>query len=117
MRDFKIIVPNDRKEANWNMDIDIIHGFPVYVPYERNTQDQRATLAAYTVKGTIPGMPNAGIDWSSLYNQGATVTDLDNAIKQNIQEKAGIPGSATQSYIPLYVKDEDGIHVAIFQAS
>ena len=117
MRDLKIIVPEDRTTSSWNMDIDVIDGVPTYLPYERNTQDQRAALAAYTVKGTIPGLPNAGVDWSLLYNQGATVVDIDNSIKQNIQNNAAVVGTASQSYKPIYTKDDDGIHVAIYQTS
>lgn len=117
MRDLKIIVPEDRTKVDWNMDIDIIDGFPSFVSYERNTQDQRAALAVYTVKGTIPGMPDVGVDWSLLYNQGATVIDIDNEVKQNIQNKAAVVGTATQTYIPIYTSDETGIHVAVYQAS
>lgn len=117
MRDIKIIVPEDRTKAGWNMDIDVINGYPVFLDYERNTQDQRAALAAYTVKGSIPGKPNVGVDWSLLYNQGATIVDIDNEIKRNIQEKASVVGTATQAYIPIYTKDDDGIHVAVYQSS
>lgn len=117
MRDLKIIVPEDRDAAGWSMDIDIIDGYPTLLEYERQTQDQRAALATYTVKGTIPGKPDVGVDWSLLYNQGATVIDIDNEIKQNIQTKAAVVGTATQSYIPIYTKDDSGVHVAIYQAS
>lgn len=117
MRDLKIIVPDDRDTASWNMDIDVVDGFPSFVDMERNTQDQRAALAAYTVKGTIPGMKDIGVDWTLLYNQGATIIDVDNEIKRSIQEHAAIPGTATQTYIPIYTKDESGVHVAIYQSS
>lgn len=116
MRDLKIIVPNDRQNSGWNMDIDVVNGYPVFVPYERNTQDQRAALSAYTVKGTIPGRPDSGVDWTQLYAQNATVLDIDNAIKQNIQSNAGVPGTATQAYLPVYTKDDSGIHVVIYQS-
>lgn len=116
MRDLKIIVPQDRTKEAWNMDIDVIQGFPVFVDNVRNTQDQRAALAAYMVKGTVPGKADIGIDWSLLYNQNATVLDIDNAIKQNIQKNAGTPSTANQSYLPLYTKDEKGIHVVIYQS-
>ena len=45
MRDVRIITPTDRTKAKWVMDIYIVNGFPVYVKYERKTQDQRAALA------------------------------------------------------------------------
>lgn len=117
MRDFRIIVPEDRTKAEWTMDIDIIDGYPVLLPYERNTQDQRAALATYYVKGTVPGMPDEGIQWSQMYTQGSTIISLDNAIKQNIQSKAGVPGTATQTYLPIYTKDDEGIHACIYQSS
>lgn len=117
MRDLKIIVPENRDIVDWDLDIDVIDGFPVFLEYERQTQDQRAAVATYTVKGTIPGKPDVGVDWSLLYNHGATVIDIDNEIKQNIQSKASVVGTATQSYIPIYTKDDSGIHVAIYQAS
>lgn len=117
MRDLYLHVPGNPEETSWNMDIDVIDGFPRLVPAERNTQDQRAALATYTVKGTIPGKADEGIDWGLLYNQGATILDIDNSIKQNIQQKAAIPGTATQTYIPIYTKDESGMHAVIYQAS
>lgn len=117
MRDLKIIVPTDPAKETWNMDIDVVNGVPSLMDYPRNTQDQRAAISAYMVKGTIPGKPNTGIDWSLLYMQNATILDVDNAIKRNIQNNAGTPGTATQVYMPVYTKDEKGIHVAVYQSS
>lgn len=117
MRDLKIIVPKDKQNADWSMDIDVINGYPTLVPYERNTQDQRAVLSAYTVKGTIPGMPTEGVDWSLLYMQNASILNIDNEIKQNIQKNAAVVGTATQTYMPIYSQDDKGIHVGIYQSS
>ena len=64
-------MPQDPTQTNWRLDIDIIDGFPKLVPFERNTQDQRAAISAYTFKGTIPGKPDIGIDWSTdTYDAG-----------------------------------------------
>ena len=52
-----------------------------------------------------------------LFRSGATVIDLDNSIKKAIQEKASVIGTANQNYIPIYTKDSEGIHVAIYQSS
>ena len=114
MRDCKIIVPTSPSEE-WTFDLDIINGCPAYVASDRNTQDQRAAISAYTVKGTIPGKPDIGIDWSKLLEQGATVLDIDNQIKQDISENAAIPSIATNSYVPIYRTDKNGIHVGIIQ--
>lgn len=115
MRDIRIITPIDREEQKWSMDIDIINGYPVYVPEERNTQDQRAAVSAYMVKGAVPGMPEIGIDWSALYEQNATILNIDNSIRQNIQKNATTLNTGSQSYIPVYTQDTEGVHVGICQ--
>lgn len=117
MRDLYLLTPIDREKASWYLDIDIIDGVPRHVPYERNTQDQRAAIAAYTVRGSIPGKPDVGVDWSALYMQDATVLDIDNEIKQNMQKYAATGGTASQQYMPLYLRDKDGVHVVVCQAS
>lgn len=114
MRDFKIITPLAPDE-NWVLDLDFIDGVPAYVPEDRNTQDQRAAISAYIMKGTIPGKPNVGVDWPALYKQDATILDVDNQIKQNIQKNAAIPSIPSSSYMPVYKTDKDGIHVGIMQ--
>ena len=116
MRDVRLIVPSD-PDAEWNLDIDVVKGTPVYLQYPRNTQDQRAALAAYMVRGSIPGMPDTGVDWTSLYQQNTSILNIDNTIKQNIQNYAGTPGTATQTYTPVYTKDDQGIHAIIYQSS
>ena len=114
MRDLKIITPVG--PADWCLDFDIINGQPEFVQYERNTQDQRAALAAYTVRGTIPGMPNVGIGWGGLYDgDDETLITIDNEIKQAIQQYAGIPDGPNSNYIPLYKSTEDGIQLHILQ--
>ena len=112
MRDVKLIVPTN-KEDNWNIDIDIVNGFPVLLPYAQNNADQRAVLSAYIIKGTIPGVPNSGIDWSGLYTQDVSLINIDNDIKQKITQNVGSGISIEGQYIPLYDKDDDGIHVSI----
>lgn len=115
MRDLKLIVPDDPSQQ-WNLDFDIIDGYPVFLPYERNSQDQRAALSAYMVKGTIPGMPNEGINWAGIYEQSdETLVTIDNEIKQNIRNKAFVANSISTMYVPAYDITEDGIKLAIYQ--
>lgn len=116
MRDIRIITPVDREKESWVMDIDIVNGFPVYVQEERNTQDQRAALATYMTKGTIPGMPDVGVDWSALYQQNATILNIDNEIRQNIQRFATPVNPSSQTYMPVYTATKDGIQVGIYQS-
>lgn len=117
MRDLMLIMPREPAQAAWRLDIDIIDGFPKLVPFERNTQDQRAAVSAYMFRGTIPGKPNVGIDWSGLYsNKDETLVNIDNEIKQFIQENAAIPEGPNSSYIPTYETDKEGhINITIYQ--
>ena len=117
MRDLMLITPTDPTDTSWRMDFDIVNGFPRFVPYERNTQDQRAAVSAYTFRGTIPGKPDIGIDWSGLYsNDDETLVNIDNEIKQAIQQNAAIPEGPNATYVPIYESDEEGhIGISIYQ--
>jgi hypothetical protein len=112
-----LIMPKDRTEEHWCLDIDIINGMPKLVPFERNTQDQRAAVSAYTFQGTIPGKPDIGINWEGLYSGNEeTLVDVDNAIKQAIQDNAGIPEGPNGTYVPTYKTTEEGaISITIYQ--
>lgn len=106
MRDVIVIYPLDSEDTSWNLDIDIVDGYPRYVPEEQNTQDQRASLAALQAKGTIPGMPERGINWGELLDNKETIIQVDNEIKAAIDENAGNEG--VKQYLPIYNEDENG---------
>lgn len=115
MRDLRLIVPIDRS-VGWTLDFDIINGVPQFVQYERNTQDQRAALAAYTLLGSIPGKPNIGINWGGLYSQSNdTLVNIDNEIKQAIQEYTAVPDDPTGQYVPVYNNEDGAIQLSIMQ--
>ena len=114
MRDFKLITSVDN---SFSLDIDIVDGQAVLVFEEQNTQDQRAALAAYQAQGSIPGMENEGIRWQDLYTNEETLIDIDNQIKQNIQDKAGGNGTLEGTYTPLYTPGvEKPISVSVYKA-
>lgn len=114
MRDLKLIMPVE--PAPWTLDFDIIDGEPKFVENVRNTQDQRAAVAAYMMRGTIPGMPDLGIGWSGLYDSDKeTLISIDNEVKQAIQKYAGIPDGPDSTYVPVYETTEDGIQLSILQ--
>lgn len=117
MRDLMLIMPEDPQEVPWCLDIDIIAGYPKLVPFERNTQDQRAALSAYTFRGTIPGKPDVGINWEDFYdNAEETFVDIDNEVKQAIQANAAIPEGPNGTYVPTYKTSENGnINITIYQ--
>ncbi len=116
MRDLLLITPTQSDQA-WNLDFDIVNGMPRFVPEERNTQDQRAAVAAYMFKGSIPGKPDLGVNWAALYepNYDETLVSIDNEMKQNIQQYAAAPTTVNSMYVPVYNMTEDGIELAIFQ--
>lgn len=117
MRDLMLIMPENHTESSWCLDIDIINGFPKLVPFERNTQDQRAAVSAYTFRGTIPGKPDVGINWEGLYSgNDETLVDIDNEVKQAIQQNAAIPEGPNGVYVPTYKQTEGGgISITIYQ--
>lgn len=117
MRDLMLIMPEVPAEVNWCLDIDIINGMPKLVPFERNTQDQRAALSAYTFRGTIPGKPDVGINWEGLYEDNQeSLINIDNEVKQAIQKNAAIPEGPQGTYVPTYETGKDGeINITIYQ--
>ena len=108
-----LIVPSD-KSAEWNLDIDIIEGYPSLLFEEDNTKDQRASLAAYQSKGSIPGMRDSGVDWSGLYEKDISLIDIDNQAKQRIQEMGGAT-SYQSNYTPLYKEEDNNIVLNIYK--
>lgn len=84
MRDYKFTVIEDV-----GLDIDIINGEPVYLDYERQTNDQRASVACYMCKGTIPGREDLGISWADQYGQENTILQLCNEVQQAVNAMAG----------------------------
>ena len=117
MRDLMLTMPSDHNETSWCLDIDIVNGFPKLVPFERNTQDQRAAVSAYTFRGTIPGRPDIGVNWEGLYEtQDTTLVTIDNEVKQAIHENAAIPEGPNSTYVPVYkTKEDGGVEIAIYQ--
>lgn len=117
MRDIVLIFPENTKDTSWNLDIDIVDGEPRFVYEEDNTNDQRAAVAALLSKGSVPGNPNLGIDWSLLTTEGNSFLVVDNEIKQQIASLAGIGTDEKQvQYVPVYKQDDKGISVQVFRS-
>ncbi len=118
MRDVVLIYPTDTSDTSWNLDLDIIDGYPRYVSEENNTEDQRAAVAALIAKGSVPGNPNLGIDWSQAMGDNNSFLLIDNQIKQQIASLAAIGSEEQQvQYIPVFKKDENGgVGVQVYRA-
>ena len=106
MRDFKLLILEDK-----GLDIDIVNGEAEYVEYETRTNDQRAAVSVYAVRGTVPGQPDYGVAWSDQYTQDNTVAQLSNQIQQQLQQEAGFsngaPNTNSQYQAQLLVSQGD----------
>lgn len=111
MRDCALITDVDNK---WYIDIDIVNGQPVYL-IDDQTNDQRAAVASVQAKGTIPGMLETGVDWAQMYVKEYQdgLVNIDNQIKQNIQDTAYADGGVMKQYTPLFAQTEEGIKFGI----
>lgn len=112
MRDALLIYDNN---STW-VDLDIVDGEPTLLGTESLSTDQRAALAGYLQKGTIPGMEEIGTDWSALYDQSKTILDIDTDIKQNIQKYA-YSEYDTSNRVPIFLTSNKGeMNVAIIRS-
>ena len=112
-----VIFPSD-PNPDWNLDIDIVKGEPVYVTEAQQTQDQRAALAALISVGTIPGNLGFGVNWPSLLNQSQTLISIDNEVRRQIDTFAAISSDDSfTSYLPIYQQNKNGgVDVSVYRA-
>lgn len=121
MRD--IAVTQKQSDADdpreWTIDIDVIDGYPTLLKESSMTMDQRAALASVMSRGTIPGKLSIGVEWSSLYSSDTAKgwVDIDNQIKQNIQDYVSDPDDAGSSkagkYYPIFIEQDGKISVQV----
>ena len=100
MRDFRVDILESQ-----GIDIDIVDGEAAYVEYDTRTADQRAALAVYAVRGTVPGMPDYGVSWADQYTNQNTVAQLNNEIQEQAGFTEGAPNTATQYNAMLLVHE------------
>lgn len=114
MRDVRIITPSD--DSDWNLDIDLINGVPDYLDTDAQSNDQRAALAAATIKGTVPTLLGYGVSWGDVFTRTASIVQFGNEITQQIQEYANST-DANVSYSPLVVSSEEGVGAVIYKGN
>lgn len=71
---------------------------------------QRAIVSAFTQKGTIPQMPDTGVDWTGLVLGEVSPAEINSQVMQQIHECAD-----TYSYLPKYSSINDQLIVTIEQ--
>lgn len=89
MRDFRLSVIEDT-----GLDIDIINGQAVLLDEESQTTDQRAAVAVYAMKGTVPGAEDFGMSWADTYSRNTTSMQLSNEAQLQVQNYAGNSGNS-----------------------
>ena len=112
MRDYKIFVDND----NNIVDLDFVNGDAEYLTYSTQTSDQRAALACFICKGTLPGALDFGISWGDVYTTDSTLVQFSNELQQSVQEatkSSDIEFTIANSYNPQIVVDGGKIGVII----
>lgn len=115
MRDVKII--SFEIDGISFIDLDIINGEPVWLDEASQTNDQRAALACYACKGTVPGLPDYGVSWGSVYDKSDTTVQLNNELQQQLTSYVG--SAETDSMLPqtqynaTLLQDSGGIGVLI----
>lgn len=55
-----------------------------------NEKVQTATLAGFLELGTIPQLPDAGVNWPGFMTGAVTFGEIDSQVRQSIQD-AGVP--------------------------
>lgn len=71
-------------------------------------EKQRAIVAAFTQRGTIPQLPETGVQWVELLTGQVGYAEINSQILQAIHESAG-----TFAYIPKYTSENDKLVVSI----
>ena len=73
-----------------------------------NAIQQRAIISAFTQKGTIPQLPNTGVEWAELLTGDITPSEINSQILKSIHECAN-----SYAYIPRYSAVNDELVVTI----
>ena len=78
------------------------------VLYANNAIKQRAVLASFTQKGSIPQLPNVGISWVELLTGQCSPAEINSQIFNAMHDCAG-----TYDYIPKYDTENNTLTVTI----
>lgn len=112
MRDIKLFVDED----SHIVDIDIIDGEPTWLDFDKQTGDQRAAVACFVSKGTLPGNLDFGISWGQMYTTDSTLIDFSNELQQSVQhatEDLASDYTVADSYNPQIVLSGSDLGVII----
>lgn len=101
---------NELKERIWDFQI-TAEGTLATIETKAETQ-QRATVASFLQRGTIPQLPNTGVQWAEFLTGSILPAELNSQILENIHELAD-----TYSYTPKYTTKDGRLYVNIEETS
>lgn len=78
------------------------------VLYAENAVKQRAVLASFTQRGSIPQLPNVGIEWVEFLTEQRSPAEINSQIFDAMHDYAD-----TYDYVPKYNTEDDKLTVTI----
>lgn len=100
----------------FGVDLDIVNGVPEYISDYLNSEDQRAALAVFMCKGTIPGALDTGVSWSEEYNPMRNAMLISNEAQMQVQELAS-SSKPTTNYGVTMLGTNDSLSCLIMRGS
>ena len=101
---------NELKERIWDFQI-TADGTLATVESSAETK-QRATVASFLQRGTVPQLPDTGTQWAEFLMGSILPSELNSQVLENIHELAD-----TYSYTPRYVTKDGRLYVTIEETS
>lgn len=94
-------------EPQWDFQIDN-KGQLVFIEDELLEERQRAIIASFLQRGTIPQLPDTGVDWVDLISQAKSPSEINSQVIEAIHNNAD-----SYAYLPSYTKQGDKLVVTI----
>ena len=99
---------NEYKEPIWDFMINEDTGELELMPDELSEEGQRAVVAAFTQRGSIPQLPEVGVQWAELLTEMVGASEVNAQVVNAIQTNAD-----TFAYLPVYSKQDGKLLVEI----
>lgn len=99
---------NANKEPIWDFCINEVTGSLVVTENSIAEEHQQAVVATFTQRGSIPQLPQIGVQWAEFLSQSISTSELNTQIVNAIQENA-----KSFAYLPVYSKTNGKLQVTI----
>ena len=92
-------------------DFELVNGNSIAVHNQEEIK-QRAFIAAYLQKYTIPGLEDTGVDWTGALTEQINPRELDAQIRENMYVFTG-----STRFVPFYYVKNGRLQLSIQEAS